>query len=114
MTKSKTKSFFHSHSPLALVTLALLPLAVNADSSMVDTGETGYTLRKKDGKTIITTTTTTTIYEKKTGKPGVIKKITTKIKYINDRKNKKSSTETKLIKTEKPVKKRKKQTSSHK
>ena len=88
-----------------MLTLAmLLSLAVTADTSMVYTGDAVYTMHKKKGKIIITTTTTTTIYEKKSRKPGVIKKIITKTRYVNDRKNKKSSTETKVTRIEQPLK----------
>lgn len=90
---------------LLLFALVVIAFPALADTSMIHTGDTVYTMRKKNRKTIISTSTTTTIYEKKSGKPGVIKKIITETKYVNDRKNKKSFTENKLIKTQKELKK---------
>ena len=94
--------------------LLLLSVALFASASSLDAGTTGvatdteYSLRKKDGKTIITSVTTTTIYRKTSGSPGTERVITTVTTQVNDRRNKTSYSETKTTEELMPWKRRRK------
>jgi len=92
---------------IIILFMLLIASTLFADVTMIGT-DNEYSYHKRSGKSVFITKSTTTIYEKSSGKPGVIKKIVTEVKKVNDRKNKKSSTKTTVTKTVKPVKRKRK------